>query len=117
MTLFEHYKSGNVFGIKYIFETEKDGLPVNAHDQETAHNIIVMRGKVKVVFSEHTDYLQEGDVYDFDWTLKHGVRALEPDSIVLNMFLNGQPKSYLNLPTHELSGEFQVEEFIYERGY
>lgn len=112
MTQYEHYLSGKVFGIKYIFDLVGDGLPNHAHRGFDDHNIIVMRGAVKVIFDHHTVYLQEGDVYDFDGKEHHSIRAMEPDSCILNLFLNGQPESYKTLPESELSGEFKLPDFF-----
>lgn len=108
MTQFQHYLSGKVFGIKYIFDLVGDGLPYHIHKSDTAHNVVMMRGSVKVVFDHHTVYLREGDVFDFDGSLNHGIIAMEPDSCILNLFLNGQPEEYKLLPESELSGEFTL---------
>lgn len=108
MTHFQHYLSGKVFGIKYIFDLAGDGLPYHTHEADTVHNVLVMRGMVKVVFDGETIYLREGDVYDFDGSLNHGIIAMEPDSCILNLFLNGQPEEYKTLPESELFGEFKI---------
>lgn len=112
MTRYKHYLSSKIFGIKYIFDLVGDGLPNHAHGDNTAHNIVVMHGAVKVIFDDRTVYLQEGDIYDFDGTRYHSVRATEPDSCILNLFLNGQPEEYKKLPESELSGEFKLPDLF-----
>lgn len=112
MTKFEHYISGSVFGIKYVFDTMDDGLPRHTHDAITAHNICVLRGQVKVQFDDQTVYLRSGDIFDFDGNRPHSVRAITPNACVLNLFLNGQPIEYRGLAPHELKGEFAVRHFI-----
>jgi uncharacterized cupin superfamily protein len=112
MTKFEHYRSGKVFGIKYVFETVDDGLPSHTHDASTAHNVCVLRGEIKIIFdSPYTKYLRAGDIYDFDGGLTHGIRAVTPGACILNLFLNGQPEEYKTLPAYELQGEFNVRNF------
>jgi len=111
MTHFEHYISGAVFGIKYIFDTVYDGLPRHSHDTTTAHNIIVLRGEVRVLFDDHTVNLHAGDVYDFDGARAHSILAVSSNTCILNLFLNGQPVEYRTLPAQELKGEFDVRDF------
>lgn len=108
MTKFEHYLSGKIFGIKYIFDTVKDGLPGHIHQADTLHNICVLRGEVQLLFTDQTVYLEEGDIYDFDGSRFHSIRAMKPNSCILNLFLNGQPEEYKTLPKHELAGEFLI---------
>jgi len=112
LTKFEHYLSGKVFGIKYVFETVDDGLPRHVHDATTAHNVVVLNGEVKVIFdSPYTKYLRAGDIYDFDGLQEHSIRAVTPGACILNLFLNGQPEAYKTLPSYELKGEFDVRNF------
>jgi quercetin dioxygenase-like cupin family protein len=111
VTHFEHYLSGTVFGIKYVFDSVDDGLPRHTHAADTAHNVVVMRGEVKVLFDDQTKYLQAGDIYDFDGTRWHAIRAVTPGACIFNAFLNGQPVEYKMLPPHELKGEFNVRDF------
>jgi mannose-6-phosphate isomerase-like protein (cupin superfamily) len=111
MTKFEHYHSGQVFGIKYTFETTDDGLPWHAHTDVDAHNVCVMSGHVKIVFVAETVYLKPGDTYDFDGARRHAIQAVTPGACVLNLFLNGQPETYRALPESELKGEFDVRKF------
>lgn len=111
MTHFEHYHSGSIFGIKYLFDTVDDGLPRHQHDGITAHNVVVLGGEVKVLFDGYTKYLKEGDIYDFDGSIFHAIRAVTPSASILNLFLNGQPTEYKMLPSHELKGEFDVRNY------
>ena len=111
MTRFEHYLSGKVFGIKYIFDTLQDGLPRHTHDASTAHNVCVLHGSVVVAFNDHVVYLSAGEIFDFDGSQWHSITATEPRTSILNVFLNGQPEEYKVLPASELKGEFDVRKF------
>jgi mannose-6-phosphate isomerase-like protein (cupin superfamily) len=111
MTRFEHYLSGSVFGIKYVFDTAEDGLPWHAHTDLDAHNVCVLNGHVNVVFATETVYLGAGDLYDFDGSRRHSIQALTPGAMILNLFRNGQPEAYRTLPESELKGEFDVRDF------
>lgn len=110
MTKYEHYLSGDVFGIRYVFETVDDGLPRHTHDAIMAHNVIVMSGEVKVLFDDETKYLRAGDIYDFDNTRPHAIRAVTPGACIFNAFVHGQPVEYKSLPPHEFKGEFNVRD-------
>lgn len=111
MTHFEHYLSGNVFGIKYAFDVVGDGLPWHFHDATTAHNVCVLHGAVMIRFDDEMVHLSAMDVYDFDGTRGHSITAVTPNSYILNLFLNGQPLVYRDLPPQELKGEFDVRDF------
>jgi hypothetical protein len=112
MTKFEHYLSGRIFGIRYLFETVDDGLPRHVHDAVTEHNVIVLIGEVKVLFDDETKYLRAGDIYDFDNSRSHAIRAVTPGARIFNAFLSGQPLDYRDLPAHELRGEFNVRDLM-----
>lgn len=103
MTHFEHYKSGQVFGIRYRFDARGDGIPIHKHDPTHAHNIVVMRGSVLLVTEDGSRECKPG-MHDFDWALPHAVIAAEDNSEVLHLFLNGQPEGYDTLPEAELRG-------------
>lgn len=110
MTRFEHYLSGNVFGIKYTFDEAGEGLPRHSHDAVTAHNVCVLRGKVSVLFDDEVKQLGAGDIYDFDGGRPHSIMALTANACILNLFLNGRPVEYEGLPAHELKGEFSIQD-------
>lgn len=104
MTHFKWYRSGQLFGIKYTLELG-DSIPRHAHGPETLHNIIVLKGEVRLEFSpvEHI-YLYAGQVYDFDGERSHRIEGVAKQSIILNLFLNGIPDGYADLPQSERSG-------------
>jgi hypothetical protein len=103
MTHFEHYRSGQVFGIRYRFDAKGDCIPRHAHIPSHAHNIVVLKGSIMLVM-DATSSVCFPSVYDFDWTLPHEIQALENNSEVLHLFLNGQPQGYDSLPDNELRG-------------
>jgi quercetin dioxygenase-like cupin family protein len=105
MTHFQHYKSGHVFGIRYRFDAKGDCIPRHKHDPSHAHNIVVIRGSILLIMDGSASVCLPG-VHDFDWTQPHEISALEKDSEVLHLFLNGQPEGYDTLPESELRGSF-----------
>jgi len=102
-THFEHYKSGQVFGIRYWFYSHGDAIPKHAHEAELAHNLIVMRGSVMVLTDQCPRICGPG-VYDLEWSQPHEIVALEDRCETIHLFLNGQPHGYDSLPDNELRG-------------
>lgn len=113
MTHFKWYRSGKLFGIRYDFDKAGDGLPTHSHGDETAHNVIVLRGRIIFINGRRGDpqiILTPGMIFDFEWRNNHTIFAGEDDSSVLHMFLNGCPKDYNNMPASEQSGSFECRE-------
>lgn len=106
MTRFEHYQSGALYGIRYWFEVPGDCIPTHSHDSTHAHNIVVLAGSVMFSTENQATPLLPGTVFDFDWTLRHKITALEKAE-VLHLFLNGRPEGYERLPPHELRGTLE----------
>lgn len=109
-TLFKHYRSGDVFGIRYVFERAGDGLPRHAHRCEEAHNIVVLHGTVVVNIDgeAYPKTLVAGDIFDFAWARPHDVVACTPGAIILNVFLHGRPADYADLPASESEGSYDI---------
>lgn len=108
MTRFEHYQSGKLYGIRYWFDKDGDGIPEHAHDPVLAHNIIVLKGTVLFEAGlNHRVTLHAGEVFDFDWSRRHKITAITPAS-VLHVFLHGQPEGYDRLPPEELRGVLET---------
>lgn len=105
MTHFEHYKSGQVFGIRYRFDAPGDGIQRHTHEITHAHNIVVIRGSILLLMDNGANVCPPG-VHDFDWSKPHEITALEDNSEVLHLFLNGQPEGYDTLPESELRGTY-----------
>lgn len=103
MTHFQHYKSGQAFGIRYLFDSRGDRIPKHAHDPELAHNLIVIRGSVLLMIGDERKTCLPG-IHDFDWSVPHEIIAAEDNSETLHLFLNGQPRGYDTLPDSELRG-------------
>jgi hypothetical protein len=100
MIHFRWYESGGLFGIHYRFECSGEHLPTHAHERETLHNIIVLRGSVQV----GNEIVRVGSIHDFDGSVLHTVAALEPQTEILNCFLWGKPADYETLPESEKAG-------------
>jgi quercetin dioxygenase-like cupin family protein len=99
-----HVKSGDVFGIKYTFQYRGEGIPMHRHDVTHAHNVTVLLGSIVLYGSEGSNPIKAtaGDVIEFDWSQPHEIAALEPNTVIFNQFLNGQPEGYDRLPPEEL---------------
>jgi quercetin dioxygenase-like cupin family protein len=106
MTRFKHYRSGALYGIRYWFDGTGDCIPAHIHEITHAHNIVVLEGSVMFSTEQHAIPLVAGTVFDFDWTQRHKISALERAS-VLHLFLNGMPQGYDSLPAHEIEGELK----------
>jgi quercetin dioxygenase-like cupin family protein len=98
---YQHYISGDLFGIRYWFESG-ESLPNHSHERESLHNIIVLKGRCRFV-GETTKELEAGEVFDFDGTKRHTIEAMGPCEVI-HMFLHGEPLSYKSLPASERSG-------------
>lgn len=102
MIFFNHYRSGKLYGIQYQMPGG-ESLPEHAHDSRTSHNIIVLRGHVVLLMENHAEHLFQGEVFDFDGSVRHKITAME-ESEILNLFVNGMPDGYDRLPQSELQG-------------
>jgi mannose-6-phosphate isomerase-like protein (cupin superfamily) len=104
MLTFKHYRSGSLYGIQYRFTCPGEALPEHAHDETTAHNIIVMQGQVNLTF-DNGDFqtLNAGDICDFDCSRPHRIIASGP-AVIINFYLNGMPEGYDRLQLSELDG-------------
>jgi hypothetical protein len=103
VTKFQHYKNGQIFGIRYTFESRGNRIPEHAHDAELAHNLIVIRGSVMLV-TPHEQRICMPGIHDFNWSQPHEIVALEDDCETFHLFLSGQPIGYISLPDNELRG-------------
>lgn len=106
-THYNHYRSGQLYGIFYTFDLPGDGIPTHAHDNDLSHNIVVLKGCVELRIDGETILIPAGSVFDFDWTKRHEVLAAEPNTQVLHLMLNGMPAGYDKLPDSELRGNLQ----------
>lgn len=103
---FDHYESGSLYGIRYTFR-EGERLWPHQHTEDTAdqaHNIIVLQGSVMFEGTEQR-LLCVGDVYDFDGSQPHSIRAMEPYTITLHLMLNGRPASFSGYTQEQKHGE------------
>ncbi len=104
MIRYRWYRSGDVFGMLYEMEAGS-ALPRHAHERETLHNVIVLKGAV--LFDGDTRRtLDAGEVFDFDGSTLHTTTALAGGATILNLFLHGIPADYKALPDSEHSGVF-----------
>nr|WP_294525723.1 hypothetical protein [uncultured Rhodopila sp.] len=108
MIRFAWYESGALFGIRYDFD-RGDALPWHAHDKDTAHNIVILDGLVRLVLPGAERLGLAGDVLDFDNAVRHTIRCESTTARILNLFLNGMPADYRTLPITERAGVLGVQ--------
>jgi hypothetical protein len=106
MIYFDHYHSGQIFGIRYRFTEVGDAIPLHKHADELLHNVIVMKGSVGFVTAKGMRHLHAPMIFDFDGTIPHELRCLTDEAEVINVFLNGIPVGYAELPEDQKHGVF-----------
>lgn len=105
MIKYSFYQQGPIFGIQY----EMDGgrrLPMHSHDAWDAHNVTVLKGAVLFDGDGIRKVLVPGTVFEFDNSKSHEITAIAGGATILNIFKNGIPEQYKNLPASEHSGQF-----------
>jgi quercetin dioxygenase-like cupin family protein len=107
MFKFAPYRSGNLAGQVYLFPKRGDGIPMHEHLDGSDHNVIVLRGAVRVYGPEriYEVELNVGSVYEFNFNGPHEIMALVDGTELLNLYLNGLPPGYANIAPEHLSGE------------
>lgn len=98
---------GGLEGILYAFDKRGEGLMAHTHETDTAHDILVMKGAVRVSGDLPTTVLVEGEHHAFDWSVLHEVLALEDDTVIFNRFLYGIPMPFRNLPMDRRVGSME----------
>lgn len=111
MPQMRHYRNGALFGIEYLFSGPDDGLRMHRHVPAEEHNVVVLTGEVLVYGPNGTRLVRAhaGDVVDIDGRLLHEVRAIEPGTRTLNLFLNGEPAAYRALSASDRAGQFDMK--------
>lgn len=87
------YEVASLYGLFYTFPKRGDGIGMHTHEQSQQHNCVVLRGSVEIYGpnKDWTKTLNAGDVWD-DLPLPHEVAALEDNTCVLGLFVNGRPE-------------------------
>lgn len=91
---FKLYEHKSLYGQLYMFPEIDDGIPMHNHIEEQKHNIMVLSGRLEVYGPEKKwcIELKAGDVFDLlDEHHPHEIRALEPNTVTMGMFVNGKP--------------------------
>ena len=103
---YQLYEYNSLYGMVYTFPEAGDGLQMHVHEEAQKHNIIMMRGSVDVYGPGKTwsVTLKAGDVFDLlDEHHPHEICALEADTCMMGMFVNGKPEGE-NVPEEDRSG-------------
>lgn len=103
MIRFNWYRSGALFGIRYQMD-EGDEIPQHVHDDTALHNIMVLHGMVALHAGEYRTLLMTGIVHDFDGSKPHKIVCQSDHAVILNLFLQGMPQGYAELPESEHEG-------------
>lgn len=105
---FRIYESGQIYGLIYTFPERGDGIGMHDHHNvEDRHNIIVLKGSLEVygLNREWTRTLHTGDIMELeDCHHPHEVLALEPNSEMMGLFVNGRPSYADELSEEEKAG-------------
>lgn len=101
------YEFGSLFGQTYTFPKRGDGIGMHTHSQEEQHNVMVMKGSLQIYGPDRIwcETLRAGDIFDLDIEKHHPheVVALEDDTIMMGMFVNGKPAG-LNVQDEDRHG-------------
>ena len=89
---------GGLEGLLYVFDKSGEGLMAHTHQKDTAHDLLVLNGSVKIYGDVPTAFLLTGEHYIFDWTAVHEIVALTDGAAIFNRFLYGIPEPYRHLP-------------------
>lgn len=87
MIKYEHYKFGKIGGYVYSFARKGDTIPAHTHsDPLPTHNIIVLRGRVKVSGPGFDVTMTTGCVMDIQKGHEHAITALEDGTRTMHLF-------------------------------
>ena len=89
---------GGLEGLLYVFDKRGEGLMAHTHDANTAHDVLVLNGAVKIYGNVPEMVLITGQHHNFDWSAVHEIVALSDGAAIFNRFLHGIPEPYRNLP-------------------
>lgn len=99
------YENGQLFGQRYSFPAIGDGIGMHTHVEAERHNVVALKGSVEVYGPDRawSFTLKPGDILDLGPEHHpHEICALEADSEILGLFVNGKPPG---LELDEMSGE------------
>jgi hypothetical protein len=96
-THIELFMEDGVEGLLYLFDKAGEGLGGHTHDEKSAHDVQVMRGKVVIYGDMPAVVLGVGEPFSFDWRRHHEIIALEDGTLIFNRLLNGVPEVARNL--------------------
>jgi quercetin dioxygenase-like cupin family protein len=90
----DFYKSGVICGIVYTL-SQGSGIPMHAHrEKQYYHNTVVLKGSVLVYGKDWQKVVKAGEMADFDSSQPHEIHALEDNTRIINMFVNGVPMEW-----------------------
>lgn len=89
---------GSVFGYVYIFEKRGDGIGMHDHPEDQKHDAFVLKGSFSIYGPEKKweIILKQGEYTELlDEHHPHEVMALEDNSEMLSLHINGIPSDFL----------------------
>ena len=103
----EFISSGDLLGVKYIFEFAGDEVPEHSHEIYNTHVIIVAKGRILLKLEGHPDYeIEAGDMYDISPMLKHSLIALDDDTVTYHYIMYPMGGQTVHIPlSTEMYGE------------
>jgi len=100
------YEHRSLYGQSYHFPKRGDGIGMHDHTEDQKHNCIVLRGRVALYGPNKEWYIElpTGSIFNLeDQHHPHEVAALEDDTVMLGLFVNGRPAGEY-LPENQKSG-------------
>lgn len=102
------YEYGNTFGMRYLFEQRGDGLAMHQHPAGEEHNCWVLRGAVRVSAPGWPGIVVTAPTNIEILPPRHEIVALEPGTECLNLYKNGKPVGYAEMPEEEHRTQFET---------
>ena len=105
MFVFQLYEEGALYGMRYRFPKAGDGIPMHDHIPAQEHNVMVLRGSLKISGEGWSIPLSAGQIFTpvRGDHYPHEIVALEPETVMVGMFLHGKPEGEC-VPQDERSG-------------
>ena len=104
-TNFKHWDSDGEYGTHYLFDAVGEGIGMHAHVKPaTWHDTRCLKGSVEIYGDGIEAVLHAGERLDFPSYRQHELRALEPGTEIVNVFLNGLPDGYAGLTEADTRG-------------
>lgn len=94
-TNFKPWEQKGEYGTYYLFDEADDGIAMHAHvAPENWHDTRCLAGSVAIYGDGLDIILKAGETANFKSYRQHELRALEPRTEIVNVWLAGKPPGY-----------------------